>query len=400
MEKDKKAILIVGAGLGQVPAIKYANDNNIETFVVDKNPNAMGAKMANHFYEIDIIDKNAVLEIAKKHAVNGIMTMQSDIAVPTVGYVNDVLGLNGISLEVANFCSNKTETRKRLAVKNCAQPNFRIVTTLEEAKKAVAEIGLPCVVKSPDSSGSRGVTKISSESETEAAYNEALKYTRLSEILVEEYIEGLEFGAQTFSVKGVCTTVLLHNDTMSQPPYMIPVGHSFPFMHLSDDEKKQAVKDIKEAVEALGINEGPANVDLILDKKSNSVKVIEIGARIGATCLPELVEYHTGINWVGAAVHNCMGEDYSLTPVKNQAVAALILESPADGLFKKCDNQPEENPNLVEFELTVMEGEAVNKLRKGTDRIGKIVTLGKTVEEAEAYAQQLKDNLKFIIDEQ
>ncbi|MGV3461115.1 MAG: ATP-grasp domain-containing protein [Flavobacterium sp.] len=395
----KKKLLILGGGFGQMPAILAAKKMGIETIVADMNAAAVGAPVADHFYEVNTIDKEAVLSIAKEHNVNGVMTMQSDIAVPTVGFVNDSLGLNGVSLEVANFCSNKTETRKRLDGKTTAQPAFRITTTLAEAEKAVGEIGVPCVVKAPDSSGSRGVTKIGTIDELEAAFAEAVKYSRAGTIIVEEFVDGLEFGAQTFSEGGKCVSVLLHTDTMSPPPYMIPVGHSFPFTMLSDEEQLTAIADIKAAVEALGIYEGPANVDLILDKHTNKVKVIEVGARIGATCLPELVEYHTGIDWVVATIKNCMGEKADLTPVKSQPVAAVILESPADGTYVSCDNIPSIGGDVLEFEITVNKGDKVSKLRKGTDRIGKIVTLGKDVAEAEKNAETLKQQLKFTISE-
>src|SRR5690606_20522239 len=185
-----------------------------------------------------------------------------------------------------------------------------------------------------DSSGSRGVIKVNSIEEVSAAFTEALSFSRGEEILVEEFIEGLEFGAQTFSVEGHCELVLLHNDTMSNPPYMIPIGHSFPFEQISEDKCINAIEDIKKAVESLGINDGPANVDLILDKKNNKVKVIEVGARIGATCLPELVKYHTGIDWVEATIKSALGEKVNLAIQKEEPVAAIIIESPNDGLYQ------------------------------------------------------------------
>src|SRR5690606_41784550 len=121
-----KGLLVVGAGFGQVPAILEAKKLNLEVITVDKDPNAKGMGLADYSYPVDIIDRDAVLEIAKKHNVGGVITMQSDLPVPTIGYINDVLGLNGVSMEVANFCSNKMETRKRLELKDAAQPKFKI----------------------------------------------------------------------------------------------------------------------------------------------------------------------------------------------------------------------------------------------------------------------------------
>jgi len=392
-----KSILIVGAGFGQLPAIKTAKEMGVFTIAVDKNPNAIGAGMADLFYNVDIIDKEGVLKVAIENNISGIMTMQSDLPVPTIGYVNDSLGLKGVSLEVANHCSNKLEMRKKLKDKSAAQPKFEIVSTLQEALNASDKIGYPCVVKAPDSSGSRGVTKVLNKNEVEEAFNESFKFTRLNSILVEEFIEGIEFGAQTFSVNGKCELVLMHNDTLSPPPYMIPIGHSFPFYRLSEEKAREAEYDIKMAVESLGITDGPANVDLILDNKTNRVKIIEIGARIGATCLPELVYYHTGIDWVKQTILNAINENVDLGVKYSKPVAALIIESPKDGIFDGYAIDDYIKKQVLEFEITVKNGEEVNFLRKGTDRIGKVLVTENTAEKAEHLAIQFRDKLTINI---
>lgn len=391
-----KNILIVGAGFGQVPAIKKAKELGLTVISIDKNPNAVGMSMADFSYDIDFVDKEKSLEIAKKHCVNGVMTMQSDLPVPTIGYINDKLGLQGASFEVANICSNKMETRKRLKIKNTLQPIFKIVADREEAKMACEEIGFPCVIKAPDSSGSRGITKVTAENEISNAVSEAFKHSRKAQIIVEEYIKGLEFGAQTFSVDGTCKLVLLHSDVLSPPPYMIPIGHSLPFLRLSDKETNIAIEDIKQAINVLGIKNGPANVDFILDEKTRRIKILEVGVRMGATCLPELIQYHTGIDWVEQTILNSISEETNLEILYNIPVSAFIIEASKDGILENYEF-PEaylQNQNLLEYEITVSKGESVCRLRKGTDRIGKVIYKGDTVSESE---KQCVNFLKNII---
>src|SRR5690606_26783341 len=106
-------------------------------------------------------------------------------------------------------------------------------------------------------------------------------------------------------------------------------------------------------------------VDLILDKKTNRVKIIEIGARIGATCLPELVFYHTGIDWVANTILNAIGEEVDLTVKHEKPVAALIIESPNDGVYDGFEFKDAElRKNVLEFEITANKGDEVNILRK------------------------------------
>jgi len=393
-----KTILIVGAGFGQLPAITEAKKMGLETICIDRDPDAPGMSIADVSYAVDIIDEEGALEIAKKHKVSGLMTLQSDLPVPTVGYINDHLNLSGVSYEVANACSNKIEARNRLRDKKCSQPEYEVAENEVEAVSAADTIGYPCVVKAPDSSGSRGVVKVNENNGVKPAFEEAMRYTRGKQLLVEEYIAGLEFGAQTFSVNGICELVLLHNDTLSEPPFMIPIGHSMPFRFLSDKEREEAVYDIKKAVEALGIKDGPANVDLILDENTNRVKIIEIGARIGATCLPELVTYHTGINWIRESINSCISEEVDLTVQSNMPVAAIILEAPKEGVYKGYDlKDHHKNDILLELEVTARRGDNVSLLRKGTDRIGKVLATGSDVLEAENNAKYIRDQIKIDV---
>jgi len=388
-----KKILIIGAGFGQLPAIHKAKELGIETICIDRNPNAIGFNHCDHKYEIDVVDFEGALAIAEKHKIDGVITMQSDLPVPTIGYLNDKLNLKGVSQEVAKTCSNKVLTRKKLALEKCNQPKFEIITTIQEAYNKIELIGYPCVIKAPDSSGSRGIVKVNKIEDIPFAFEEANSYTNGKEIIIEEYISGLEFGAQTFSINGKCEIVLLHNDMMSPPPFMIPIGHSLPFNKLNKTEINNAIEDIKKAVNAVGIKDGPANIDLILDETNNKIKVIEIGARIGATCLPELVTYNIGKDWVEMTILNAIGKKIDTKIIENNPVAAIIIESPKNGVFKGYINNIIDTQNLLEVEVTAKIGDHVSKLKKGTDRIGKIVVKNTDVELAEQLAIKLRNEI-------
>ncbi len=392
--------MIVGAGFGQIPAIEKALEMGLEVITVDRDPNAVGMKLATHAYPIDIIDEKGVLDVAIKHNINGIMTMQTDLPIPTIGFVNDALKLTGVSRHCAVSCSNKVNTRIALQKKGIAQPSFRIVKNKNEALNAAKELGFPTIIKSVDSSGSRGVSKVIDESQVAEAFLEALKYTRVEDVLVEEFIDGIEIGAQSFSENGECKKVLIHNDTLSEGEFMVPTGHSFPTF-LNNSQREYAEKTVRESVTALGIDNGPANIDLIFDKKDGKAKIIEIGARIGATCLPELVFYYSGIDWVKATILNALGEETSLFQQQETPVAAEILEAQKDGILKGIviPQEVKDNPNLIELEVSVTIGDEISILRKGTDRIGKIVVKGENYQEAEELARRLKNNIQFIVED-
>lgn len=394
--KDK-TLMVVGAGFGQLQAILTARGMGLKVVAIDKNPEALGMKHADVALPIDVLDIDGVIEAARKYQIDGIMTMQSDFPVTTVGAVVDELGLSGVRFEAAKRCTDKAANRQRFVELNIPQPDFRIVSTYEETVSAVNEIKFPCVIKPSDSSGSRGVIKVINIEEVESAYMRVIGYSRNGQVLVEQFVDGIELGAQCFSINGHCEKVLVHNDTVSEAPYMIPIGHSFPSM-LDEKTFRETEKAIAACVDALEIEMGPSNIDLILDK-SGTPMFIEVAARMGATCLPELVYYHTGIDWVKATILASLGEVPDLTGIQGTTCAGLILEAPEDGELAGY-NIPDEvtkTVDLLEIEVTAKIGGIVNKLRKGTDRIGKVIVRDETAEAAQKKAEWIKSQITFDI---
>ena len=390
-------LLVVGAGRGQVPAIEAAQGLGLRVVVVDRDPSAPGMTLADRSLVVDVTDIGGVVRVARDFGVRGALTMQSDLPVEAVGAVNDALGLRGVTAEVAYRCSNKVAMRERFAAAGIPQPRFERVGTLEEALAACRTIGYPSVVKAPDSSGSRGVTRVDRASDVEAAFREATAVARDRSVIVEEFITGIEFGAQTFSTRGKCVSVQVHDDKVSSTPHMVPIFHAYP-TNFSQSIVQRAQHVIASAVDALGVADGPANVDAILDA-DGAVRVIEVGARIGATCLPELTSYHTGTDWVGKAVQAALGERVTISRNIQRPVAAYILQAPSDGVLHEWMAPSEllADPRLLEWEVTAESGLPVSILRKGTDRIGKVVTTGVDRREAIAFARYARGSFVFKV---
>lgn len=396
-----KKILIIGAGFGQTPAILKAKESGAEVYAVDKNPHAEGSRYAHKFFPIDVRDESSILNIAIEEKIDFAFTMQSDHGIKSVAKVNQHLGVPAFSYDTAILCSNKIRFRNCLKNFNVSQPKFKVVYTYEECIHTTDEFGYPVMIKCPDSSGSRGISKVKKSDEVYKAYNEALEFSSIKNgILVEEYIEGFEFGAQTLSKDSECSLILIHDDEMSIGSNLVPTGHSFPFKNQIGIDLNAAKQTIKKAVQSIGIINGPANVDVIYDINRQQIKIIEIGARIGATCLPELTSIHTGIDWVIYSML-VLFEDMELDRlnIEYNTCLARILYSNQTGIVKSIVlNEPEILEDIKEFELTIKVGDKVNKLTKGTDRIGKIILVGDKIEYLEKTSSNFLANLNFEID--
>lgn len=391
-----KKLLVLGTSHGQVPIIKAAKKMGLCVIGVDRNENAPGRGLCDFFFPVDFSNKSETLRIAQSLNVNGVVTFQSDASVPTVGFLNTKLNLNGPSFDTATTCTNKIHFRNSLKLTDCAQPRFHIVENIEDATEACKELGLPCVIKCADSSGSRGVTKVNALRDIPHAMQEAKKYTSLKDVLVEEFIHGVELGAQTFSQNGKCELVVLHNDLISPPPFMVPIGHSMPVKNLEQAQINSIKSDIIKAVNAINLEEGPANIDFILTDDLE-VKIIEIGARVGATCLPELMSFHLGLDWAEVTIQNALGTKVELLTENLKPVAAQVLTSPSDGILKSFSLPSELCDKCIEYELSKGIGEQVSLFRKGTDRIGKVMATGGNVEDAENQVSQLVQEFHFEV---
>ena len=390
-------LLVVGAGRGQIPAIEAAQGLGLRVVVVDRDPSAPGMTLADQGLVVDVTDIDGVVRVARDFGVRGALTMQSDLPVEAVGAVNDALGLRGVTADVAYRCSNKVAMRQRFAAAGIPQPRFERVRSLSDAIDACNKIGYPCVVKAPDSSGSRGVARVESASDVSAAFREARDIARDQTLIVEEFIAGVEFGAQTFSLRGTCVAVHIHDDEVSDPPHMVPVFHAYP-SEFPDGVVQHAESVIASAIEALGVSDGPANVDAILGV-DGLVRIIEVGARIGATCLPELTAHHTGIDWVSQAVLAAMGEAVTIGSNAERPAAAYILASPNDGVLLDWSAPAAllADWRLLEWEVTAERGQHVSALKKGTDRIGKVVTTGVNRFDCVELARSARDGFAFVV---
>ena len=68
----KQKLMILGAGQCQVPIIKQAQQMSFETIAVSVGGDYPGLSVADKSYEIDVREKEKILEVAQQEEINGI----------------------------------------------------------------------------------------------------------------------------------------------------------------------------------------------------------------------------------------------------------------------------------------------------------------------------------------
>src|SRR5436309_9344559 len=185
-------VLFVGAGRHQQRAIRHARDLGLRVVAVDRNPEAFGLREADVGEVVDFRDVHAVAEAGRRHAVDGVLTVSADRAVPVVAAVAERLGLPGIGVETAHLMTHKIAMRTRLADAGVPQPRYAAVRSISETRRAANEVGFPSVLKPADSGGQRGIFRVESLDEIHAHLHEALTASPTGEAILEEYVEGIE----------------------------------------------------------------------------------------------------------------------------------------------------------------------------------------------------------------
>ncbi len=382
-----KRLLMLGTGIYQVPGIKKATEQNIEVVACSYTATDPGRYYAKYFENVDITNKQEILELAQRYEINGIMTMASDVGVPTVGYVNDKLGLAGISEETGFLCTNKYLMKKAFKEFGVKTPKFLRINSLEKAYEGFEQLGENVVFKATDSSGSRGIIRVDKKADITKAFDESFKYSKKNYIIVEEMISGEEFGSQTLILNGEVIFNFCHNDVVTSGEITTPICHSYPFRKGMEIEEK-AIWEVKKAAKALKITNAQLNCDFTL--KNGDIYILEIGARVGATSLPQLTENHTGLDWIQIAIDLSLGqgppESISNHKSANIPTASTLIYSNADGIFERI-TMPEwlaGDDTVTYLVVDVKKGDKIRKFRLGPDRIGEIVFIGKTLDDVEA----------------
>ena len=386
-----KKIMILGASVYQAPLIATAKRLGLYTIVCSVPGDYPGFALADKVYLINTVDKEAILKAAQEEQIDGICTSGTDVAVATIGYVCEKMGLSGMTEASARKATDKAMMKQAFAQGDVSAAAFRRVYSLPEAEAAAKEIGYPVVVKRVDSSGSRGITIVYGPEKLEEAYHNALDRSEKNYVLVEELLRGTEIGVDGVVQEGKLLFLAPHEKFVyNGGKTTIPVGHGFPY-----DGSPALVDDIacqmQKAVTALGLNNCSVNADVFVS--GDKSYIIEMGGRTGATCIPELISMYYGFDFYQVILQNALGLPLSIDEGRKKTPCkAKLLMSPADGTITAIDKAgllsiQEKKHCIIALDFPV--GHAVEKMINGTTRIGHVVSAADTEEELDQLLHQV-----------
>ena len=395
-------ILIIGAGPNQVPAIRLAKARGYRVAVTDMNPLAEGFALADVHGIASTRDADATIAFARvlhgQTPLSGVMTMASESAV-TVARTAEALRLPGLLPDAAWRATNKVLRQKCWRTAGVSAPRFGEAETTEDAVQVASGLGWPVVVKPVDSAGSRGVRKVKTPEEMNAAVQEIREHSQRPEILIEEYLTGTEHSIEGLVIDGKVYWAGFSDRNYDKkeiyPPYFLEDGDSLPSA-LDKDMLCRAEDLSTKAVHALGVNWGPVKGDVLVD--ANGPKMIEMAARLsGDYFCYETIPLNNGVNLLDAVLTLSLGlpvDPKAFEPRFNHGVA-LRYVWPKPGIVTAIHGVEEVRsmPGVHFFKWeprwkSIAVGTEITKARSMGERVGCVMTYADTREEAIAIAEK------------
>ena len=395
--KNKK-IIIIGAGLLQVPAIQIAQDMGLYAIVFDYNKDAHGMKIADLPMVVSTRDVDgsvrAARDLSKQMEINGVITVGTD-ASTTVAAVANALGLPGNRFEDAYAASNKIRMRERFKKNNVPQPNFFPVWNYEETIEAFRHLNKPVVLKPADNMGARGVMKVENESDILAAFNRAKSSSPSGEVIIEEYMDGPELSIDMLIYDNEIYVTGVADRIIEYPPFFIETGHIMP-SNLDKDKIDDAIKVMKDGIKALNLKIGAAKGDIKVTK--NGAMVGEIAARLsGGFMSAYTYPLSTGVNLIKNAIEIALGNPPSDLKPKWNKVSVEKAFLPGTGIIESIDGiEKAKNINgIKEVFIKTKAGDILVPPTNNLDKAGNVIAVGSTRDEAIAIANKAIDSVHF-----
>lgn len=393
---------MLGGSIYQTYAIKVAVEMGHYVITCDYLPENPGHKYAHEYYNVSTTDKEAVLELAKKLQIDGVVAYASDPAAPTAAYVCEKLGLPTSPYKSVEILSKKHLFRQYLTEHGFNVPKAKSYKTYEEAEADINNFKLPVMVKPVDSSGSKGINKLTDNVQLKTFVEDALSYSREKIFLIEEFIvkNGPQISGDAFSVDGKLVFHCLGNEFYSKnvDKDFAPLGECWPTV-MPQKVIDTLVEDLQRLITLLGMKSNAYNVEAIYGD-DGKVYILELGARSGGSLIPQVTALATGVDMVPYVIKAALGEDCTdlrMAPVKGYW-SNYMSHANETGKYAGIEFKESFKKNhLVDFVTDIKVGDPVHKYRDAQDCTGELILKYDNAQQMNEVIENMEKYVHIIV---
>ena len=197
-------LLFMGCSFGTEEALKYAKSTGVYTIVTDYNPPEISRikRMADEYWMIDVADIDKLEEQCRKENVSGIFAATSEFCLDKTKELCERMGLPFYASDESWACT-RDKTKFKRYCQECGVDTPRIWYMGKELTKDTLDIiQYPVIVKPTDSCAQQGISVCENEQELLDGFEMALSKSDSQNVIIEDYIEGVEIAPFYFFVNG------------------------------------------------------------------------------------------------------------------------------------------------------------------------------------------------------
>lgn len=397
-----KKLLVLAAGILQVPVIKKAKEMGMYVIAADGNPHVVGLQYADKAIVANITSENEMLGIARQEQIDGVIHPCSEVSMNVMGRINDELGLSGITREQAVLATNKHQMRKAFEKAKAPSPKSYCFENAGEAWTCYCDEFMgDGILKPSRNSGSRGVNIIHKNitaGKFEELFERSMSESRDKSVMLEQFVSGPEFSVEIIVWDGQVNVLTVTDKKTTGSPYFVELGHNQPSCF-----PKETVEVVKSSaiagVKALGVNNCACHAEVKISDTSIKVEpyLMEVGARLGGDFIStELTHLSTGIDMVEAAIDCALGIKPCLKPTNKSQGVCIRYFCPKPGKLKNISNtEVLGNPHVYQWELYHKVGDIIPEVTNSLCRSGHLIVTEKTPEKAIELADRFLTEIKW-----
>lgn len=398
-----KKLMVLGGARYILPIIEAAHQLDIYVITCDYLPDNIAHRYSDEYVNVSIVEKDAVLEVARKLKIDGIMSFACDPGVTTAAYVAEKLGLPSVgAFESVNILQNKALFRQFLADNGFSVPKAKGYCNYEEAVVDKDLFRWPVIVKPVDSAGSKGVSRVDSTEKLKSAVENALRFSKTKRFIVEEFIQQKGYSSDTdcFSIDGKLVFASFSNqhfDKDAENPYT-PSAYSWPSA-MPQQIQEELRSELQRLITLLGLKTSIYNVETRMGVDGKSY-IMEFSPRGGGNRLSEMLRYASGVDLLTNSVCAAVGlpiEGINSDPVYSGCWAIIILHSDKDGIFISLDIDKSVKNFVVEEDLWVKSGDYVHQFSGANEAIGTLVLKCENHQQIEDCLERVSDLFRVIV---
>ena len=403
MSVKQKKLMLLGGIRYLLPVIKAAHEQGYHVITADYLPDNIAHKYSDEYVNVSIIDKEAVLKVAREKQIDGIMSFGVDPGVVAASYVQNKMGLPSFGpFESVEILQNKDKFRDFLTKNKFNVPQAKGFDSIEAAMSEAYWFPWPVIVKPTDAAGSKGVTRVDKAEDLKPALEYAMEHSISGHIIVEEFIEkdGCSSDTDSMSVDGklVFTSFCAQRfDVDATNPYT-PAAYSWPSTFTKEQEA-YLTSEIQRLITLLGLKTVVYNIETRIGTNGKPY-IMELTPRGGGNRLCEMLRYATGVDMITAITRAIVG-DPILEPIEQKPYnghwAEIILHADKEGLFDHIEIGKELPTEIVEEDLWVRKGDKVDSFEGANNAIGTLVLKFQNADDLEEAITHQREWLKVVV---